>query len=48
MMQYVEICPPERDDIECLMWMGNIAIHPDQTVNVRLGNAFQTPNQKRH
>ena len=40
-MGYSELCPPEREQNECLMWMGNIAIHPDQTVNVRLGNAFR-------
>ena len=38
---YSEICSPEHEQNECLMWMGNIAIHPDQTVNVRLGNAFR-------
>ena len=41
LMQYSDICPPEREDVECLLWMGNIAIHPDQVVNVRLGNAFR-------
>ena len=41
MMGYSEICSPEYEQNECLMWMGNIAIHQDQVINVRLGNAFK-------
>ena len=41
MMGYSELCSPEHERNECLMWMGNIAIHQDQTINVRLGNAFK-------
>ena len=41
LMGYNEECPPETLQNECLMWMGNIAIRHDQTVNVRLGNAFR-------
>ena len=41
LMDYAAVCPPERDEVECLMWMGNVVIHPDQVVNVRLGNAFR-------
>ena len=41
MMGYSELCSPEHEQNECLMWMGNIAIHPDQMINVRLGNAFK-------
>ena len=41
MMSYSELCPPEKNENECLLWMGNIAIRHDQTVNVRTGNAFR-------
>lgn len=41
MMEYSEICPPERLQNECSLWLGHIAIRPDQTVNVRTGNAFK-------
>ena len=41
LMGYNEVCPPDNEHNECLMWMGNIAIRRDQTVNVRLGNAFK-------
>lgn len=38
---YSDVCSPEHEQNECQMWMCNIAIHHDQTVNVRLGNAFR-------
>ena len=41
LLGYSEICPPEREDNECLLWMGNIAIRPDQTLQVRTGNALR-------
>jgi len=41
LMGYNEICPPDNEQNECVMWMGNIAIQHDQTVNVSLGNAFK-------
>ena len=41
LLGYSEICPPEREDNECLLWVGNIAIRPDQTLQVRTGNALR-------
>ena len=41
LLGYSEICPPEREENECLLWMGNIAIRPDQTLHVRTGNALR-------
>ncbi|CAL1136308.1 unnamed protein product, partial [Cladocopium goreaui] len=41
LLGYSEICSPEREDNECLLWMGNIAIRPDQTLQVRTGNALR-------
>ena len=41
LLGYSEICPPERTENECIMWMGNIAIRPDQVLNVRNGNALR-------
>ena len=41
LLGYSEICPPERDENECLLWMGNIAIRPDQILQVRTGNALR-------
>jgi len=41
LLGYAEVCPPEREDNECLLWMGNIAIRPDQTLHVRTGNALR-------
>ena len=41
LMGYNLECPPEALQNECLMWMGNIAIRHDHSVNVRLGNAFR-------
>lgn len=41
MMSYSELCPPEKNENKCLLWMGNIAIRHDQAVNVRTGNAFR-------
>ena len=40
-MGYSEICPPERLQNECSLWLGHVAIGPDQVVNVRTGNAFK-------
>ena len=34
-------CPPETPQNECSLWMGNLAIRRDQTINVRTGNAFR-------
>ena len=34
-------CPPEQPANECLLWVGNTAIQPDQFVNVRNGMAFR-------
>ena len=41
LLGYSGVCPPEREDSECLLWMGNIAIRPDQTLHVRTGNALR-------
>ena len=41
LLGYAAICPPERDENECLLWMGNIAIRPEQTLHVRTGNALR-------
>ena len=41
LLGYSAICPPERNENECIMWMGNIAIHVDQVLNVRNGNALR-------
>ena len=41
MLGYAEYCPPERISNECLLWMGNTAIRPDQTLIVRTGNALR-------
>ena len=41
LLGYSEICPPERTENECILWMGNIAIRQDQVLNVRNGNALR-------
>ena len=41
MMGYSELCPPERMQNECSLWLGHIVIRPDQVVNTRTGNAFK-------
>lgn len=41
LLGFSDHCPPEKDENECLLWMGNIAIRRDQSLNVRLGNALR-------
>ena len=41
MMGYSELCPPERMQNECSLWLGHTAIRSDQVVHTRTGNAFK-------
>ena len=41
MLGYAESCPPKFRSNECVLWLGNNAIRPDQTLNVRTGNALR-------
>ena len=41
LLGYADVCPPESRTNECLVWMGNVAIRPDQTLHVRTGNALR-------
>ena len=41
LLGFSDHCPPEKEVNECLLWMGNIAIRRDQSLNIRLGNALR-------